>query len=295
LNRLDAKCVLLILIGKAKACGVDQLCVGLEAGIKGGIDVMHLLWETHKAEEEWGFLLIDANNGFNEQGNRTAMCWTICHKWPSGARFTFNCYRHCSVLLSTGLHSFSTAKRESHKATINGCLWHSAPPDHPFSQDKIPDVDQPWYADDAGAGGSFTRIWQYFEKLQELGPRQAHFPEPLKSILIVQAHNKAAAEISFKVLGFTIITAAHCLGGFLGDAANQLSWVQEKMENWVAAIKELALVMERYPQAAYAGLQKFLQQAGMVVPAMCHRWTQLGVQSYQAGAASGFLTCPLGR
>jgi hypothetical protein len=25
-------------------------------------------------------------------------------------------------------------------------------------KDEIPDLDQPWYADDAGAGGSFTGI-----------------------------------------------------------------------------------------------------------------------------------------
>jgi hypothetical protein len=47
-------------------CGVDQLCNGLEARIKGGIHVMQLLWEQHEAEEEWGFLLVDAHNAFNE-------------------------------------------------------------------------------------------------------------------------------------------------------------------------------------------------------------------------------------
>jgi hypothetical protein len=63
---------------------VDQLCVRLEAGIEGGIYVMHLLWEKHKAEEEWGFLLFDAKNVFNE-GNRTAMCcWTVHHITGTG-------------------------------------------------------------------------------------------------------------------------------------------------------------------------------------------------------------------
>jgi hypothetical protein len=72
-NRLNAKCVLFVSVGEAKeACGVDQLCVGLEAGIEGGIHAMRLLWESHKAEEEWGFLLVDAKNVFNEC-NRTAI------------------------------------------------------------------------------------------------------------------------------------------------------------------------------------------------------------------------------
>jgi hypothetical protein len=66
-SRLTAKCVLLVAGGEAKdECGVDQLCAGLKARIEGGIHAMRLLWEQHKAEEEWGFLLVDARNAFNE-------------------------------------------------------------------------------------------------------------------------------------------------------------------------------------------------------------------------------------
>ena len=27
------------------------------------------------------------------------MLWVVCHKWPSGVRFAFNCYRHWSTLV----------------------------------------------------------------------------------------------------------------------------------------------------------------------------------------------------
>ncbi len=92
--RLISKGVLHVAGGEAKeSCGVDQLCVGLKSGIEGGIHAMRLLWEQHSAEEEWGFLLIDAANAFNE-GNWIVMFSTIRHKWPSGTRFAFNCYRH---------------------------------------------------------------------------------------------------------------------------------------------------------------------------------------------------------
>jgi hypothetical protein len=50
----------------------------LEAGVEGGIHAMRLIWEEHKMEEEWGFLLVDARNAFNE-GNRIAMLWTVRH------------------------------------------------------------------------------------------------------------------------------------------------------------------------------------------------------------------------
>ena len=45
-----------------------------------------------------GALLVDARNGFNELGRR-AMLWTVRHRWPAGARFAFNCYRHAAQLI----------------------------------------------------------------------------------------------------------------------------------------------------------------------------------------------------
>jgi hypothetical protein len=73
-------------------------------------------------------------------------------------------------------------------------------------KDKFPEVFQPWYADDAGGGGDFQKIRGYFERLVELGPKYGYFPEPSKSILVVQAHNKKAAKAYFEDLGFTIVT-----------------------------------------------------------------------------------------
>ena len=51
--RLMAKCVLQVTGKESKfACGMEQLMVGLEAVIKGGIHDMCLLWEHHSQEEE---------------------------------------------------------------------------------------------------------------------------------------------------------------------------------------------------------------------------------------------------
>jgi hypothetical protein len=74
------------------------------------------MWESHKMEEDWGFLLIkDASNAFNEQ-NRTGMLWTVRHEWPSGARFTYNCYKHGPLwwlATTTAVASFFSAKKAS--------------------------------------------------------------------------------------------------------------------------------------------------------------------------------------
>ena len=97
--RLMAKCLLRVAGPEAKAaCRTNQLAGGVEEGIEGAIHAMRVLWEEHAQEEDWGFLLIDACNAFNEE-NRTAMLWAVRHEWPSGAQFTFNYYRHWATLV----------------------------------------------------------------------------------------------------------------------------------------------------------------------------------------------------
>ena len=66
--------------------------------VEGAIHAMRILFEEHRKEEDWGFLLIDARNAFNEE-KRTAMLWAFRHEWTSGAQFTFNCYRHWPTLV----------------------------------------------------------------------------------------------------------------------------------------------------------------------------------------------------
>ena len=52
---------------------------------------------TQDAEPS-GEPFVDARNGFNEL-IRLAMLWTVWHRWPSGARFAFNCYKHWAQLI----------------------------------------------------------------------------------------------------------------------------------------------------------------------------------------------------
>ena len=93
-RRMMVKCLLRVTGPEAKAaCGTTHLAGGVGAGIEGTIHAMRVFWEEHKHEEDWGFILIDARNAFNEE-KRTAMLWAVRHEWPSGAQFTFNCYRH---------------------------------------------------------------------------------------------------------------------------------------------------------------------------------------------------------
>ena len=53
-RQMMAKCLLKVAGTEAKAaCGMTQLSGGLEAGIEGAIYEMRVLWDEHKAEEDW--------------------------------------------------------------------------------------------------------------------------------------------------------------------------------------------------------------------------------------------------
>ena len=67
-----------------RACGTDQICCGLEAGIEGGIHHLRSLCEENSDNgDPWGVLLIDARTAFNE-GNRKLVMWVARHEWPTG-------------------------------------------------------------------------------------------------------------------------------------------------------------------------------------------------------------------
>jgi hypothetical protein len=107
---------------------------------------------------------------------------------------------------------------------------------------EILDVHQPWYADDAGAGGTFSGIQQYFEWLQELGASRGYFP-PEPKVKVFTLHNKAKAEAMFNDLKFHIITGSCYLDGFIGEAsAQQQSWIKEKTKIWAESITKLAMI-----------------------------------------------------
>jgi hypothetical protein len=94
---------------------------------------------------------------------------------------------------------------------------------------EFPAVKQPWYMDDAGAGGCFADLRHFFLCLQEIGPAYGYFPEPTKSILIVRAHNRTNSKSSFKDLQFKVqTTSSRHLGGYFGSQADQELWSRRR-------------------------------------------------------------------
>ena len=190
-RRLLAKCVLKVAGGEAKeACGNTQLCAGLEAGIEGAVHAARSLWEENEEEEEWGFLLVDAANAFNAC-NRIAAMWTVRHLWPSGARFSYNCYRHHALLVVRATDGHDGEWLVSKEGVTQGdplsmvIYGLAMMPLATYLKSAVPNALQTWYADDAAAGGKFDELRVYFKLLLKYGPARGYFPEPAKSILVV--------------------------------------------------------------------------------------------------------------
>ena len=84
-----------------------------------------------------------------------------------------------------------------------------------------PRVTQTWYANDAGAGGTFQQIQEHVRDLQVRGTARGYYPEPTKSILVVATGNIAWAEEHFRGLGIRVVTGHRYLGGYIGDGETE--------------------------------------------------------------------------
>ena len=70
--------------------------------MEGATHCVRSLWDAHKYEEDdWGVLLIDTRNPFNE-GNHEMMVRIARCECPYGSRFLFNIHSHHSVLVARG-------------------------------------------------------------------------------------------------------------------------------------------------------------------------------------------------
>ena len=107
-------------------------------------------------------------------------------------------------------------------------------------------VTQPWYADDAGAGGNFEAVMAHFRDLQLKGPARGYFPELTKSILVVAEKNVPRATEYFRRMGIKVLTGNRYLGGFVGERGTERQWVRTKVEGWTESVKNLAGVAHKH-------------------------------------------------
>ena len=156
------------------ACRMEQICSGLESGIKGGIHVVRLVWKQHSQKDNWCFLIIGARNEFNKD-NQIAMLWAAQFEFPSGAWFAFNCYRHWATLAiraCDGTGNFLFSKKGVTEGETLTMVEYGLGILPLIRELRKVHSDITWicYTDDAGSGGIFEGIRRHMNEFMARGP-----------------------------------------------------------------------------------------------------------------------------
>ena len=117
-----------------------------------------------------------------------------------GALYAFNCYKYAAqlVLRRPGDEALIILSKEG---VTQGCplamiLYGVALlPLSEVLRRKVPEAVQPWYADDAAMAGRASEVRELMTLLTRLGPQFGYYPEPAKSILIVNGRHEKAARV----------------------------------------------------------------------------------------------------
>ena len=217
-------------------CQDDQLCAGLEAGINGAVQGIQDIWGKNSTTEDWGFLLVGTKN-VSDDINRFIMLWMFRQSWPSGAWFVFIFYCHWSLLVlwnSNGTASFLHSKEGATQGDTLAMIAYGIGilPLINNLNPEIPDVTQPWCADDARALSTFSRIETYIDVLRCQGPRCRYYTKPSKNVLIVHTKDIMAGKKFWVRHGFKMCKGAHYFGGYIGDDKYTSSWLREHTLMW---------------------------------------------------------------
>ena len=211
-------------------------------------------------------MLTDARNGFNKL-SRLAMLWNVRHRWPAGARFVFNCYRHWAQLLLrhpedppvTILSREGVTQGEPLSMVLYGITLV------PLEEDlraADPGIISPFYADDLAFDGLGRRSAQLLKLLMERGPDRGYFPNPAKSLFISDIPGQeevAKQEFAKEGLVLNFISGSWYLRAYLGLWDQLEGWVKPQVESWAHGVRDLGKIALRHPQSDYAGLVMSLQ------------------------------------
>ena len=168
--------------------GVEDEGIKGEEGGGGNQRSLEALELLTRDAEPSGTTLIDARNGFNEL-SRLAMMWTVRHRWPAGARFVFNCYKHWAQRLLRQPEEFPVTILNREGVTegdpLSMVLYGiTLAPLTEELRAADPGLLSPFYANDAAFDGSAQRSAQLLKMLMRRGPDRVYFPKSAKSHFI---------------------------------------------------------------------------------------------------------------
>ena len=132
--------------------------------------------------------IVDSCNGFNKM-SRLAMMWTVRHRSPTGARFTFNCYRHWAqpLLRQPRDPPVIILNREAVTQGYPLSMVLYIIIIFPLAEElraADPGLLSPFYAYNAAFDGSALCSAKLLKLLIEIGPDRGYLTEPAKSLFI---------------------------------------------------------------------------------------------------------------
>ena len=168
------------------------------------------------------------------------MLWTVQHRWPTGARFAFNCYRHWAQLLlrHPGEPTVTILSREgvNQGDPLSMVLYGNTLV--PLAKDlkaTDPGLLFPFYADDAEFDGLVQRNEQLLKMLIKRVTDRGYSPEPAKSLFILDnpgQEEAAKREFAKEKLVLNFVSGSWYLGEYLGPQDQLEAWVKPHVEAW---------------------------------------------------------------
>ena len=114
-------------------------------------------------------------------------------------------------------------------------------------------VTQSWYADDASASGTLTRLRSWWDKLQLTGPQFGYFPNPDKTWLVVKLDYAKIAKEQFQNTGIKIsVDGQRHLGAAIRSQSFIKAYIRDKVAGWVSEVERLSSIAKHQLHFAYA-------------------------------------------
>ena len=153
--------------------------------------------------------LVDADNAFNRV-NLYMLLDTVARRWPAGARFVFNRYRHYHrtyVRTDPGKPPIIILRKEG---VAQGCVLAmliygiSLMPLCEELAEEFPEILALWFADDEGHVGSARLNALCLAYLVRHGPKYGYYPKPEKSFHVCMEADEAVAKREFLSRGLEL-------------------------------------------------------------------------------------------
>ena len=186
--------------------------------------------------------------------------WNARVKWTRGSRLLFNTYRGYAASILKGTTDHILSKEGITQGDPLSMLMYAIAV-LPLTQALSDHTkwNQNWYADDSACAGSFSRLGEWFEKLLDLGPDFGYYPEPTKTILVIDSKDETEANFLSEKFGFKVVTGQRFLGGFIGNDESTFEYLEGKVRSWESCVEKLASAAESQPQAVHAAFARSLQ------------------------------------